>query len=162
MNTQITCKSASQNSEANSTYIQPKFTVEKSENETRVFVELPGVSKDKLNLSVENRQIFLQTEGSAKRTESWEVLHRESKDQSFQLRLNLGQQVDQAAIEANLQDGMLTLTLPKAEAAKPQWNKLIFAIYTRPEAILPPAFSYLEARNNIQLNCLIPIVGNKP
>jgi HSP20 family protein len=120
MNTPITCKSPSNCSEANSNYFQPKFNVENFDNETRVCVELPGVSQDKLKLSVDNRQILLEAEASVKRPESWKILYRESVDKSFKLRLNIGPQVDQAAIKATLRDGLLTLVLPKIEAAKPR------------------------------------------
>ena len=120
MNTSLTNPTAKEKTEATTIFYEPRFSVERSENETVVIVELPGVSKDDLNLSVEKRELYLEGKVSNGRPDSWKVLHRESLDRTYRLRLRLGDQVDPEAIEASLADGVLRLTIPKSEAAKPR------------------------------------------
>ncbi len=124
MNTTMTCQPKEATTENTITYSQPRYYVDQSMDDTLVQIELPGVSKDELNLTVENKEILVEGSASYKLPENWKVLHRESKARAYRLRLRIGDQVDQAAIKAQLSDGVLTVTLPKAEAAKPQKVKI--------------------------------------
>ena len=109
-------------SEKNSSryYYRPHYQIEERKEETVVRVELPGVAKDDLDLTVENRDLFLVAEAADRRPESWKVLHRESADRIYRLRLHLGNYLDCEAIKADMQNGVLVLTLPKAESVKPR------------------------------------------
>lgn len=120
MNTSMTCQPKEATKEKAPTYFQPRYYVDQSKDDTLVQVELPGVSKDELNLTVENKEMLIEGSASYRLPESWKILHRESKARAYRLRLRIGDQVDQAAIKAQLSDGVLTVTLPKAAAAKPK------------------------------------------
>ena len=120
MNTSLTCDTTPIKKENSRTYYEPKYAVDRSGDETLLRVELPGVAKEDLEISVENRELYLEGKVSIKRPDSWKILYRESFDRTYQLRLRLGDQVDQASIVAELENGILSLTLPKSEAAKPQ------------------------------------------
>ena len=119
MNTSLTNTTASPSKEDSVIYYQPRFVVDRIKDETKVRIEIPGVRKEDVNLTVENKELFLEGRVSSKRPENWKILHRESIDRVYQLRLRLGEQVDKGAIGADLSNGVLTLTLPKEEAAKP-------------------------------------------
>ena len=116
----MTCQPKEATKEKAPTYFQPRYYVDQSKDDTLVQVELPGVSKDELNLTVENKEMLIEGSASYRLPESWKILHRESKARAYRLRLRIGDQVDQAAIKAQLSDGVLTVTLPKAAAAKPK------------------------------------------
>lgn len=105
-------------------YYRPHYQIEEQEGETVVWVELPGVAKDDLNLTLEKRDLILVAGASNHRPESWKVLHRESADRTYRLRLHLGNYLDCEAIEADMQNGVLALTLPKAETVKPRKIKI--------------------------------------
>lgn len=120
MNTSMTCQPKEATKENATTYFQPRYYVDQSKDDTLVQVELPGVSKDELNLTVENKEMLIEGSASYRLPENWKILHRESKARAYRLRLRIGDQVDQAAIKAQLSDGVLTVTLPKAAAAKPK------------------------------------------
>ncbi|MCZ6673267.1 MAG: Hsp20/alpha crystallin family protein [Verrucomicrobia bacterium] len=120
MNSSSICTTAPSKKERAIVYHQPRFSVHRSENETRVQVELPGVAKDDLNVTVENNELLLEGKVSNQRPDSWKALHRESIEGTYRLRLRLGDQADQSAIRADMANGALALTIPKEEAAKPQ------------------------------------------
>ncbi len=120
MNTSIACQPAKAANTKPTTYYQPRYYVDRSEDDALVQVELPGVSRDQLNLTVENNELRIEGSASYALPESWKVLHRESVARAYRLRLRIGDQIDQKAIKAQMSDGILTVTLPKAEAAKPQ------------------------------------------
>ena len=105
-------------------YYRPHYQIEEREGETVVWVELPGVAKDDLNLTLEKRDLILVAEASNHQPESWKVLHRESVDRTYRLRLHLGNYLDCEAIKADMKNGVLALTLPKAEAVKPRKIKI--------------------------------------
>lgn len=87
-------------------------------------MDLPGVSKSDLQISVENRELRLEANTGVVHPEGWKSLHRETLDRAYRLRLRLGKQVDPSAITADLEDGVLTLTVPKAEEAKARTIKV--------------------------------------
>lgn len=118
MNTSL--QKATAPSKSDSTYYyQPRFHVDRSDEDTLVQIELPGVGKESLRLNVENNELIVEAT-VATSPESWKALHRETRDRTYYLRLRLGTLVDQSAIKAQLNDGVLSLTFPKAEEAKPR------------------------------------------
>ena len=75
-------------------------------------------------MTVEIRQLLIEGKSSWAKPESWKSLHRESLDRSYRLRLRLGEQVNQPGIAAELVDGILTVVIPREEAAKPRSIKV--------------------------------------
>lgn len=105
-------------------YYQPRYHVDRSDDDTLVQVELPGVSKENLSISIENNELILEGSVASARPDSWKALHRETRDRTYYLRLRLGDLVDQSSIKAQLDDGVLSLAFPKVEAAKPRKIKV--------------------------------------
>lgn len=83
-------------------------------------VYLPGVARDGLELSAEAGAITITGRRAWKQPEGWTVLHRESSDAAYELVLTHDNAVDIGKIKAELRDGVLRVTLPKAEALKPR------------------------------------------
>ena len=82
-------------------------------------IELPGVNKEGLEISVENneltiigRRVLPQIEGT--------LIHRESRTENFRRVFELDPSIDTSKVSARIEQGMLTLTLPKAEQVKPR------------------------------------------
>ena len=125
MNTeQSCCTPASVKEEANVQFYTPRYQISSKDDRSEVVVELPGVSKEQLQISIEDSELRIEASAVSQLSESWKPLHRESIDRSFRLRLRLGKQVDQTAISADLEDGVLTLILPRAEELKPREIKV--------------------------------------
>lgn len=83
-------------------------------------VEVPGIEKDAINLKVQGN--YLEISGSRKSdTPEGYTSHRvERGTTSFTRSFTLPFDVDTEKAEAQLTNGVLTLTLPKSEAAKPK------------------------------------------
>lgn len=99
----------------------PQLDVVENENEYLVALELPGLGKDDVSITlVENK---LTIEGEKKQVEKAEdkQMHRvERRYGKFQRQIQLPDLVDQDKIDATFKDGILSITLPKSEKAKPK------------------------------------------
>ena len=83
-------------------------------------VEVPGVAKDALNVKVQGN--YLEISGSRKSDapDGYSSHRVERGTTSFTRSFTLPSDVDTGKVEAQLTNGVLTLTLPKLEAAKPK------------------------------------------
>lgn len=81
--------------------------------------EMPGVSKEGLEIRLENHELTLLGRRVARRAEG-EVLHRESVPRNFHRMFTLDPAIDTTRIDAKLEDGVLRVFLPKAERVKPR------------------------------------------
>jgi HSP20 family protein len=101
--------------------LMPPVDVTEKEDKFMVSVELPGLKKDDIKLSLRNNVLTIS--GSKKR-------ESESKDDRFHRiersfgtfcrTINLTSTVDASKIDADFKDGILTVNLPKVEEAKPK------------------------------------------
>jgi HSP20 family protein len=83
--------------------------------------DLPGVDPQSIDISVEDRILTIRAarqSASERKAEDWLIQERSSG--VFARQLTLGANVDVEHIDAGYADGVLTLTLPVAEAAKPR------------------------------------------
>jgi HSP20 family protein len=88
---------------------RPRADLLEAEHNYTLRVELPGVKKDEVSIEVEGREFRVEAK-------------RETEDEKFHLRrtLSLPDDVSTEGIEAKLENGILSVTLPKAEDAKPR------------------------------------------
>ncbi len=82
--------------------------------------DLPGVDPASVDLTVEDNSLTLKAERGPGRQEGDEVIIGERSYGSFIRQLFLGDNLDTARIEAAYVDGVLTVTVPMAEQAKPR------------------------------------------
>ena len=82
-------------------------------------VEMPGVNKEGLEISVENNELTIIGRRSLPQIEAT-LIHRESRPENFRRAFELDPSIDLSKISARIDQGVLTLTLPKAEQVKPR------------------------------------------
>jgi HSP20 family protein len=82
--------------------------------------DLAGVDPGSVRVDVENRVLCIRAERSQRTDEGVQWVRRERATGTFERRLSLGDGLDLDNIAATWQDGVLTLTIPVAEAAKPR------------------------------------------
>jgi HSP20 family protein len=82
--------------------------------------DLPGVDPGSIDVTVDRNVLTVKAERQADRQEGDEVLIAERPHGSYTRQLFLGDTLDTERIEAEYRDGVLTLTIPVAERAKPR------------------------------------------
>ena len=89
-----------------------------------VHIDLPGVKADSLDITVERNMLTIAAERSWQRQEGDQPYFGERYRGNFRRQIQLGDGLDLQALEADLQDGVLTLRIPVAEQAKPRKVKI--------------------------------------
>ncbi|AOG27710.1 Hsp20/alpha crystallin family protein [Cutibacterium avidum] len=85
-----------------------------------VAVDLPGVDPASIDIDVDDRTLTIRAERAAKVPQEVQWLSRERAMGTFARQLTLGHGLATDQIAAEYTDGVLTLTIPVAEAAKPR------------------------------------------
>ena len=113
-------RSSSSNGErAAEQFIAPAATVLENADGYTLEVEMPGVSKENLEMWVENNELTILGRRSMPSVEGT-LLHRESRSENFRRGFELDPSIDAEKISAKIDQGVVTLTLPKAEQVKPR------------------------------------------
>lgn len=82
--------------------------------------DLAGIDPGSVEVDVHDRVLTIRAERSARTDADVQWVRRERVTGTFERRLTLGEGLDLDRITATWQDGVLTLTIPVAEAAKPR------------------------------------------
>lgn len=99
----------------------PAVDIAERDNEYLVKVELPGVAKDEVKITLESNILTIRGEKKQEKDEKKGNYHRVERSYgSFQRSFTLPTSVRSENIDATYADGILTITLPKAEEAKPK------------------------------------------
>ncbi|WP_151082592.1 Hsp20/alpha crystallin family protein [Nocardioides cynanchi] len=98
----------------------------------RLEFDLPGVAPDSIDLDVERNVLTVRAERVAQNGD-WEMLASERPRGIFSRQLVLGDNLDLDQIQANYDAGVLSLTIPVAERAKPR--KIEVGTSSEPAAI---------------------------
>lgn len=105
-------------------YVTPAVDIYEMSEGLVVMADLPGVSPDHLDVRVDNNILTIRAE--AGHAHPAEPTYREYQLENYFRQFELSDKVDQGKISADLKHGVLTLTLPKAEDAKPR--KIVVAV----------------------------------
>jgi HSP20 family protein len=89
-------------------------------HEVTLRFDLPGVSTDTIDVTVERNVLTVKAERSWQPAEGDEVLARERPQGSVTRQVMLGDSLDAENLEARYDAGVLTVTIPVAEQAKPR------------------------------------------
>ncbi len=100
--------------------VRPLYEVKETEEAWGLQVDLPGVAREGLEFTAEEGLITIRGTRGWKVPAGWTMLYRESADAPYELVLQHDHSVDVEKIHAELKDGVLRVSLPKAEAVKPR------------------------------------------
>jgi HSP20 family protein len=99
----------------------PACDVYEDKDAVRILVELPGVTPEDVKLSLENNVLTIRGEKKQQAEERTERVHRYERSYgTFERAFSLPSTVDPDKVAANFQNGILTVTVPKAERARPR------------------------------------------
>lgn len=100
--------------------VKPVYEIKETPEAYGLTVQLPGVSKENLEITAEDGQFRIFARRAWKQPEGWTLRYRESADAPFELLLAHDNLVDADKVLAELKDGILRVSLPKHEAIKPR------------------------------------------
>lgn len=86
----------------------------------RILVEMPGVAPDMLQIDVEDDTLTVKGTRPALAEDSKLLHDGRQAGRPYVGRFRLGKDIDRAAIRARLENGLLSLTLPRKEEEKPK------------------------------------------
>src|SRR5271166_441634 len=101
-------------------YYVPSADIYETDDALAVVLEMPGVEKKDLNVALENDVLKVDGRIDFAKYENMEPVYTEYNVGHYARSFTLSNKVDQDKISANLEDGVLTLTLPKAKHAQPR------------------------------------------
>jgi len=87
-------------------------------------MDLPGISSETIDICVERNILTVNGERAVHRQNGDQVYLSDRKSGKFKRQVHLGESLDTEDIEADYQDGVLTLRIPIAEKAMPKKVKV--------------------------------------
>jgi len=100
--------------------ITPRASVYETPDSVMLELEMPGVSRDSIEVSVENDELSVSGRRVYPADDGVEWLHQERLPFNYRRSFILSDRIESTNIGAEYTDGVLRLTLPKAVQAKPR------------------------------------------
>ncbi len=98
----------------------PRTNMYDSGDQIEIMAEVPGLSKDDISVRIQGNYLEISGSRKAEAPEGYSAHRVERGSATFSRSFTLPVEVDADRAEATLKDGILTLVLPKSEAAKPK------------------------------------------
>ena len=98
----------------------PNADIYETANELKVVLEMPGVEKNNVGINLEDGILHVEGRLDLSKYEGLQPLYTEYNVGHYARSFQLSSKIDQSKIAAEMTNGVLSLTLPKAEEAKPR------------------------------------------
>jgi HSP20 family protein len=100
--------------------VVPPVDVFENEASITLLADLPGVQREQLHIRVDGDTLVLEATARAGGPENMELVYGEAQCPAYRRQFTLSRELDTGRIEAQLRDGVLRLSIPKSEAARPR------------------------------------------
>lgn len=100
--------------------LTPAVDVFEDSQGVTLWADLPGVTKDRLDVKVHDGNLFIEAEAVVPTPAGLRLQHAEIREPHFARAFSLGADLDVSKVDANLTDGVLKLTIPRREEARPR------------------------------------------
>jgi HSP20 family protein len=100
-------------------FVAPPASVSETADGYTLELEMPGVNKEGLEISIEKNDLSIVGRRSNPAIDGT-LVHRESRPHNYRRLFEIDPSIDSGKIIAGMNQGVVTLTLPKAEAVKPR------------------------------------------
>jgi HSP20 family protein len=98
----------------------PNADIYETPNELKVVLEMPGIEKNNVEINIEDDVLHVEGRLDLSKYSGFQPLYTEYNVGHYARSFQLSSKIDQSKIDAEMKDGILSLTLPKAEEAKPR------------------------------------------
>jgi HSP20 family protein len=117
--TQPETKTPAANGATRTNFLTPAANIREDKDAYVLEAEMPGVSKDGLEVTVANGELVIVGRRTPVQT-GGQLVYRETRGFDYRRAFEIDPSIDTAKITAKIDQGVLTLTLPKAESVKPR------------------------------------------
>lgn len=97
---------------------RPAVDAVQSADGLQLYIDLPGVDEKSVDISLEARDLTIEAKSTLEFPEGVEATLKEFEIADYKWAATLAEDVDKSKIQAKVQDGVLSLYLPKVEEAK--------------------------------------------
>jgi HSP20 family protein len=117
---QVAAKSSSTSEAGQQRAALPAVDVFEDASGITLLADMPGVSKDRLELRIEGDSLSIEGSMQPQTPDGLEAVYAEVRIPRFRRSFTLSRELDTSKIDANLKDGVLTLRIPKQAYAQPR------------------------------------------
>ncbi|MCG7402164.1 MULTISPECIES: Hsp20/alpha crystallin family protein [Caballeronia] len=124
-NTQVAAQNTNDAARKNEDYarratVTPAVDIVEDSNGITLWADLPGVSREKLDVKVHDARLTIEAEAALPVPGTVRVHHAELRAPRFVRAFTVSEDFDTTKIDANLSNGVLRLTIPRREQARPR------------------------------------------
>ncbi len=101
-------------------WVAPLIDIYETEQDFFLTAQMPGVSKENVKIKLEEGHLIIMGRISFDETVNRKYVLKESETGNFYRRFKIGDSIDDGKIDAKLENGILTVVLPKHERMKPK------------------------------------------
>jgi HSP20 family protein len=101
-------------------FVVPPVDVFENESGITLLADLPGVSRDRLGVRVDGDNLVIEATAQTPQPHDMQLIYGEAQYPSYRRQFTLSRELDASRIDASLKDGVLKLSIPKLEEAKPR------------------------------------------
>jgi HSP20 family protein len=101
--------------------LRPPADIFEQEDGITLLLDMPGVSKERLNVQADRNSLVVEGEAELNMPEGMEALYADVRSTHYRRSFSLsGEQLDTGAVEATLNDGVLRVRIPKRAEHRPR------------------------------------------
>lgn len=100
--------------------LTPPVDIYEDSQGVTLWADLPGVTKDRLDVKVHDGNLYIEAKAAVPMPAGLRLQHAEIRQPNFARAFSLGADFDASKIDANLKDGVLKLTIPRRDEARPR------------------------------------------
>ena len=112
--------SAAQRGQSVEALIRPPVDIWEDKDGITLCADMPGVSKDRLNLRIDGNNLIVEGQVQFELPENAEALYADVRSSLYRRSFSLGGELESGKIEARLKDGVLTVRIPKRSELRPR------------------------------------------
>lgn len=119
-NNEVQTRPAAESQAPAAPHVVPPVDIVEDDSGITLLADLPGVSRERLGVRVDGDILTIEGTADVAGPREMELVYGEAQLAVYRREFSLSRELDASRIEAQLKDGVLRLTIPKAEEARPR------------------------------------------